>query len=182
MDILKIYNQHSDGIKKFILSMVKNEWVADDLVQETFIRVKKNMANLKDQEKIKTWIFRIAYNLCQDHFRSQNRVATREVEDCEALKSFKLTMIQKRLEQQQMGACIQDKMTLLPESLKTVLVLYDVLEFKQREISEIMDISVENVKVRLHRARKRLKIILEDACNFERDERDVLVCLPKEKG
>ena len=46
-------------------------------------------------------------------------------------------------------------------------------------MAEILDISIENVKVRLHRARKKLKAILEEKCLFEKDERAVLVCLPK---
>jgi RNA polymerase sigma-70 factor (ECF subfamily) len=70
-------------------------------------------------------------------------------------------------------------MDLLPESQRTVIELFDVLGFAQKEIAEILDITVENVKVRLHRARKNLKVILEKKCAFERDERDVLVCVPK---
>ena len=77
-----------------------------------------------------------------------------------------------------MGACVQDKIKLLPESYQTVLVLFDLMEFSHQEISEIIDISVDNVKVRLHRARKKLKTILEKECRFEVDERNVLVCDP----
>ena len=51
----------------------------------------------------------------------------------------------------------------------------------QREIADILDISVSNVKVRLHRARKRFRLILEEHCRFEVDERSVLVCDPKEE-
>ena len=57
---------------------------------------------------------------------------------------------------------------------------YDVSEFSQKEIAENLSISVENVKVRLHRARKRFKAILEEKCSFERDERNVLVCEPRD--
>ena len=77
-----------------------------------------------------------------------------------------------------MGECVQDKIRLLPESYQTVLVLFDLMEFSHQEIAEIIDISVENVKVRLHRARKKLRTILEEECTFEVDERNVLVCDP----
>jgi RNA polymerase sigma-70 factor (ECF subfamily) len=77
-----------------------------------------------------------------------------------------------------MGACVQDKIRLLPESYQTVLVLFDLMEFSHQEIAEIAGISVENVKVRLHRARKKLKTILEEECRFEVDERNVLICDP----
>ena len=87
-------------------------------------------------------------------------------------------LFQKEFEQHQMGECIQDKIRLLPESYQTVLILYDLMEFSHQEIAEIVDISVENVKVRLHRARKKLKTILEQNCRFEVDERNVLICDP----
>ena len=86
--------------------------------------------------------------------------------------------VKKEFEQHQMGACIQDKIRLLPESYQTILILYDLMEFSHQEIAEIVDISVANVKVRLHRARKKLKVILEQNCRFEVDERNVLTCDP----
>jgi RNA polymerase sigma-70 factor (ECF subfamily) len=52
------------------------------------------------------------------------------------------------------------------------------MEFSHQEIADILGITVKNVKVRLHRARKRLKTILEEKCAFERDERNVLICIP----
>ena len=73
---------------------------------------------------------------------------------------------------------LQDKIRLLPESYQTVLVLFDLMEFSHQEIAEIIGISIENVKVRLHRARKKLKVILEEECRFEVDERNVLICEP----
>jgi RNA polymerase sigma-70 factor (ECF subfamily) len=75
----------------------------------------------------------------------------------------------------------QDKIGLLPESYQTVIVLHDLMEFRHNEIAEILDISVENVKVRLQRARKKLKMILEEHCSFEVDKRNVLVCDPVTK-
>ncbi len=53
--------------------------------------------------------------------------------------------------------------------------------FTHQEIAETLGISVENVKVKLHRARKRLKTILEEKCAFERDERNVFICMPAEQ-
>ncbi len=80
-----------------------------------------------------------------------------------------------------MALCVQNRVNLLPESLRTVLILYDIMDFSHREIAEILDSTEENSKVKLHRARKRLKAILEEQCVFEVDERDVLICEPAEK-
>jgi RNA polymerase sigma-70 factor (ECF subfamily) len=88
--------------------------------------------------------------------------------------------IQKELEQRQMGECVQNQINLLPDTLRTVLVLFDIMEFGHQEIADILGLTIKNVKVRLHRARKKLKAILEEKCTFERDERNVLVCTPVE--
>jgi hypothetical protein len=70
-------------------------------------------------------------------------------------------------------------MLLLPENYRTVIWLFDVLGFTLKEIADILELSVENVKIRLHRARKKFKSILNQKCSFEKDERNVLVCEPK---
>ncbi len=73
MDFYEVYEQHYDRVRNFILASVKNRWVADDLVQETFLRVLQNLSKVRDQAKLSSWIFRIAANLCRDYFRSPTR-------------------------------------------------------------------------------------------------------------
>ena len=188
MEFWDIYDQYYTRVRKFILALVKDEWVADDLIQETFLKIQNNLKNLKDPSKLSSWIFRIAYNLCQDHFRQLKRSRKEERIDQEGMEDFKEALIQKgldiqkELEQRQMGECVQDQINLLPESLRTVLILFDIMEFSHQEIADILGITVKNVKVRLHRARNKLKDILEEACTFERDERNVLVCTPVSDG
>jgi len=178
MDFWDIYHKHYERVKKFIFALVKDEWVADDLIQETFIKVQKNLNQLREESKISSWIFRIAYNLCQDHFRKMSQSSKSDQVLVEKREILAAPLFQKEFEQHQMGECIQDKIRLLPESYQTVLILYDLMEFSHQEIAEIVDTSVENVKVRLHRARKKLKTILEQNCRFEVDERNVLICDP----
>ncbi|MFZ5570520.1 MAG: RNA polymerase sigma factor [Thermodesulfobacteriota bacterium] len=180
-DYWDIYEIYCERVRRFIILTVKDTWVAEDLLQETFIRVQKNLTQLNDSGKLKSWIFRIAYNLCQDHFRQSKRISNREepVMQIEILPHY--TSAQKMLEQQQMSACVQEQTKLLPESLRTPLLLFEILEFKQQEIAEILNISVENTKVRLHRARKQMRAILNEKCRFEKDERNVLVCEPRLK-
>jgi len=187
MEFWDIYDRYYTKVRKFILALVKDEWVADDLIQETFLKIQNNLKNLKDPFKLSSWIFRIAYNLCQDHFRQMKRSRKEERIDQEEMEDFKEALIQKgpdiqkELEKRQMGECVQDQINLLPESLRTVLVLFDIMEFNHQEIVDILGITVENVKVRLHRARRKLKPILEEKCTFDMDERNVLVCEPKDR-
>jgi RNA polymerase sigma-70 factor, ECF subfamily len=178
-DLLEIHDQYYERVRRFILSLVRDAWAADDLVQETFIKVSLKLDTLQDPSKRSSWIFRIAYNLCQDYFRGQKKGAVSDLQDPDIISILGIAPSQEKLEQHQMSACVQRQMDLLPDAYRAILILSDEKEFDLREMAEILDISIENVKVRLHRARKKLKAILEEKCLFERDERAVLVCLPK---
>ncbi len=140
MDFWDIYNKHYERVRNFIFALVKDEWVADDLIQETFIKVQKSLNQLKDETKLSSWIFRIAYNLCQDHFRKKSPSSQRKQVLSEKKGILSEPLFQRQLEQHQMSACVQDKIRLLPESYQTVLVLFDLMEFNHQEMAEILDI------------------------------------------
>ncbi len=178
MKLMEIHDQYYDRVSRFIKSLVKDEWVTEDLIQETFLRVKNNIDSVRDSSKLSSWIYRISYNLCQDYFKASKKESLKECELKEDKEAFFRVNIEKQLEQQQMGSCVQRQMELLPDSLRTVLVMYEILEFTHKEITEILEITEENSKVRLHRARKSFKKILDAKCTFETDERNVLVCEP----
>lgn len=178
MGQIENYDTYYEPVRKFILALVKDQWVADDLVQEAFIRVQKNLNQVRETAKLSSWIYKIAHNLCQDHFRKTSRLSKREQVLSEKKEILSEPLFLKTIEQHQMGECVQDKIRLLPESYQTVLAFSDLMEFSHQEIADVLDISVENVKVRLHRARRKLKTILEKECRFELDERSVLVCEP----
>jgi len=178
MDFWEIHDQYYPRVKGFILGLVRNESLADDLVQETFIRIQQNQDRLRDPSKMSSWIFRIAYNLCQDHFRKRKESSLDENGIKGKTDDSEEVGIEKEMEQRQMGQCVQDKINLLPEPLRAVIILFDTMDLSHQEIAESLGITVENVKVRLLRARKKLKAILEEECTFEVDERNVLVCEP----
>jgi RNA polymerase sigma-70 factor (ECF subfamily) len=187
MEFWEIYDQYYGKVRKFILALVKDEWAADDLIQETFLRIQEKLNTLRDPSKISSWIFSIAHHLCQDHFRQLKKAQKKESIDEEKIENLgdalvQEAFIQKELEQHEMGQCVQNQIDLLPHSLRTVLVLFDIMEFNHQEIADTLGITIQNVKVRLHRARRKLKAVLEERCAFERDERNVLVCSPIDHG
>jgi len=178
MKFWDIYYEYHPRVRKFAISFVKDEWVADDITQDTFEKVQARLDQLKDPAKLSAWIFRIAYNRCQDHFRKVQKEMRNGRNLTGLVQIQDVLPLDKKLELHQMSQCVQDKVGLLPESLRSVLTMYEVMGFRQKEIAEILEISPGNVKTRLHRARRKLKEILEKECRFEKDERNVLVCEP----
>ncbi len=161
MDFYEVYEQHYDRVRGFIMASVKNRWVADDLVQETFLRVLQNLSKVRDPAKLSSWIFRIAANLCQDYFRSPSRKLMC-FEDNPAGELPGDTSLEKKVEQYETSLLVQDLIRLLPEPLRQVIFLCDIKEESQQETAELLGITLDNLKVRLHRARKQLKAIIEE--------------------
>lgn len=178
-EFAKIYDDYFHRIRGFIRACVRDEWSCDDLTQETFIRARKHMGSLKDENKLSSWLFRIAYNACQDHFRSVNGSKKHLTALDRSMGLTNKILPDFQLEQQQMNACVYKHFQLLPEDFRTIIWLFDIQGFTHREIAKILSIDVGTLKVRLHRARKKMKSILEKACRFERDHRNTFVCVPK---
>src|SRR5512147_621019 len=135
MDLFGIHDQYYHRVRKFILASVKNESVADDLVQETFIKIQENLDRVRDPEKISSWIFRIAYHLCQDHFRTLKKSPTQE-EIHDGLVNLGETPLQKKLEQGEMSRCVQDKLGLLPEMQRGIILFAEIMDFGHQEIAD----------------------------------------------
>ncbi len=163
MDFYEVYEEYYDRVRKFILATVKNRWVADDLLQETFLRVFQNLDHLRDQAKLSSWVFRIAANLCQDYFRS----AKRSPLTCEAPPPETAPAAgspDRQVERYQLSLWVQDLVNRLPEPLRQVIFLCDIKQESYQEAAELLGISLDNLKVRLHRARKQLKAMMADKC------------------
>lgn len=178
-EFLSFYDRHYLRVGKFVASIVKNDSLADDLTQETFIRAHKSIGELKDPTKEVPWLFKIAYHLCIDYFRFAKKPSENTTHLTEEMTLSNRCMVEKELERHQMSTCVQNQILLLPKKYRSVLFLSDVFEFTNKEIAETLSLSLENVKVRLHRGRKQLKSILEKNCTFEQDDRNVLICEPK---
>jgi RNA polymerase sigma-70 factor (ECF subfamily) len=168
MDFYEVYEEYYDRVKKFILASVKNPWVADDLIQETFFRIFQNLPQLRDQSKLSSWVFRIAANLCQDYFRSAKRspVSWEDPPPGEAPGECSPEL---QVERYQLSLWVQDLVKGLPEPLRQVIILCDIKQETYQEAAALLGISLENVKVRLHRARKRLKALMAAQAHLPQD-------------
>ena len=137
MDFWEIHDQYYRRVRGFILSLVRDDSLTDDLVQETFIRIQQNQDRLRDPSKMSSWIFRIAYNLCQDHFRKRKESSLDENGIKEKAGDSEALGVEKEMEQRQMGQCVQDKINLLPEPLRQEYQIVIAGKTDSRYIGEV---------------------------------------------
>ena len=152
--------------------------MAEDITQEVFITIYKSMLGFNEQSSLSTWIYRIAVNKSLDHLRSKTRQKRSGIfnslfhrDTGEALyepADFEHPGIQ--LEHKENARYLFTAIQALPENQKTVFVLAHIEELSQKEIAEIMDVSVKAVESLLQRAKGNLRKKLE--FYYDRRKRD----------
>lgn len=174
--------RYRQALLDHIRSIVKNPTEAEDVLQEVLVKAHQSIGQLRAEGALTTWLFRIATHLGIDHLRKHSRQPEVAAEiDPKDLPSDEdgAPGLQRVVEQQEMSACVQRFLLDLPSVYRTVLLLHDLDGLTAIEIASRLGITVENAKIRLHRARAALRTALEGGCSFSRDERGVLVCEPK---
>ncbi len=184
-----IFHKHQRPIYNYLLRMTQNQTEAEDLTQETFIRVHRNLPSFRGEASLSTWLYRIATNVSFDHFR---RNSTRQDKGALSFEETDLdgkwaidetiSTAEQLAAQSEMSTCVEGFIQRLPPTYRAALVLHDLQGLKNREIVEVLDCSLSTVKIRLHRARKKLRAALNVGCDFAHDERNIFVCEPKKES
>ncbi len=166
----------SQPILRYLERYVGDRTVAEDLWQETLMRMHKGLPTFAGRSSVKTWAFAIASRVAADYFREPGRKA-RVVELDEAAElADSDRAISERLVVDEMNACVRQVIDSLPDAYRTALVLHELEGLSAEQTAEICDCSVPSAKIRIHRARLRLKEALRTQCDFYRDPDNVFRC------
>lgn len=186
LDFDRIVAEHEGRIVRYLTGFLGDAALAQDLTQETFLRAHKANEQLRDPGARTAWIYKIASNLALDHLRRRHGAdaqwhAIPESEDISddaygTAISSEDRSVEECLEQQEMAECLRLQVGELPEPLRDCLVLRDVEGLGEKPVAEILGCSVGAVKVRTHRARKKLRERLQQGCHFYQDGRGGRQC------
>jgi RNA polymerase sigma-70 factor (ECF subfamily) len=186
----EIYEEFHPKILYYI-SKVRGTHEAEDITQEVFEKVNRGLDGFKGESKLSTWIYRIATNTALDKLRSSSykhsskHTSLQEnarTDDRNTWTGQKDPSLDQQVIRKEMSDCVREYIDRLPPDYRSVLILSELEGFKNREIAEIVEISLENVKVRLHRARASLKKELDNGCEFYHNEEGTLACDRKPIG
>jgi RNA polymerase sigma-70 factor, ECF subfamily len=179
LDFQSIYEELRPKIYRY-LSRLAGRSEAEDLTQEVFAKVSQALPQFRGDSKVSTWVYRIATNTAFDRLRSSS---FQHVDDVpfqdEKPATERPPGIEEELVRKEMNDCIRQYIERLPMSYRSVVILSEEEGLTNQEIAEALGISLDTVKIRLHRARGRLKEELGSGCDFYRDERNELACEPK---
>jgi RNA polymerase sigma-70 factor (ECF subfamily) len=157
-----LVDRYKDMIFSLSLKMLKNREEAEEVAQDTFIKIFNSLSKFKGDSKFSTWIYKIAYNTCLDRLRKNKK------EDLNiSIDEFSAHLIKtmdnalSALEDKERKQTIQNCLNLLPGDENFLLTLFYFEEQSLEEIGKIMSINANNVKVKLFRSRQKLAVILK---------------------
>lgn len=166
------------------------EHEAEDLAQEVFVRVARGLPAFRGESRLSTWIYRIARNAAVDRLRAGTamRIAPSappedDADGCTGLAAAApADSAERALIRGEMNACIRNLVDELPEKDRAVLLLGAMGELRDREVAEALGVTVGTAKIRLHRARARLRRSMERRCELYRDPNNTLACDEKSRA
>lgn len=166
----RAWEQFSSKPKNFLLQRVSDEQIADDLLQETFIRIHRKLDDITDTERVSSWLFQIARNMITDHYRA----AARNQDDLTGFSESK-TDDEERNDNQMVMGWLPDLIAQLPAQYCEAVEFCKLQRIPQREIADRLGISLSGAKSRIQRGRKKLKQLLFDCCLFKWDRRGNII-------
>ncbi|WP_299051034.1 sigma-70 family RNA polymerase sigma factor [uncultured Polaribacter sp.] len=155
-----------DNYKNMVYSlaykMTKNKEEAEEISQDTFIKAYKNLSNFKGDSKFSTWLYKIAYHATLDAVKKNKRNAsTFEINEITYNQIKSVENILEGIERKERAKILNECLLKLPEEERSIIWMFYYEELSLKEIIEISGLSEANIKVKLHRARKRLLVIVE---------------------
>ncbi len=172
----QLATEHSPTLLRYLRRYVGDRTVADDLLQETLIRMARGLPDFAGRASVKTWAFSIATHVAVDYFRKPDR-RLHIVEVNEAVDLADTDRItDERIVVDEMNSCIRRVIDSLPEDYRAALVLHDLEGLTAQQVAEICTCSLATTKIRIHRARNRLKEALQQQCEFYRDGDNMFRC------
>lgn len=160
----QVWEELGAALRHFILCRVGDPHLAEDLLQDVFVRIHGHIDSLGDRERLTAWVFRITRNVVSDHFRSRQDVT--EVFD----ETTSRVAADEELESE-LGTCASMMVAELPARYQDAVRMVELEGQSQREAAERLGLSVSGAKSRVQRGHTQLKQMLLACCHIEFDRR-----------
>lgn len=158
-----IVDRYKDKAFSLLKRMLKNEFDAEEVLQDCFLKAYHSLGNFKGESKFSTWFYRIVYNTALTKLASKKRKIESEMSSLDDHLNLENDTDFIVSEKEDLTKFIHNLVNRLPERNSAIISMFYLDEMSCEEISEVMNITVSNVKVMLHRSRNALKdLIMKD--------------------
>lgn len=164
METQAIYNSFNEELYFFILKKVKSKSSANDIFQNTFLKIHDNLSTLKDENKAKSWIFQIARNEIVNYIKKESIYVEQRG-----------SIVEESFSKYQDVCCFDKFINELPKIYKETVELVYIEGKKQKEVASTLNISLENVKARIKRAKSILAKRFNECCKYKFNDNGQLI-------
>ena len=172
VDFNTVYSAFYPRILRYLARLVGPD-DAEDVSQEVFIKISRSLSDYRG-EGISSWVYRIATNAAMDRRRRASPIAIPAEE--ESLAPDSAETAEQHLVRGEMSECVRGLIDGLPDTYRDVLILSEIEGLADAEIASVIGVTLETVKIRLHRARRRLREALVARCSLYHDGDGRLLC------
>ncbi len=166
----QIWRELNNRLRQFVRSRITSIADVDDVLQSVFLSIHTRLDDLRNVDRLESWVFQITRNAVTDHFRktrdAQNDVDSL-VDDSDDTNAENVNS--------ELAGCLGTMIERLPEDQRQSLSMYELQHMSQKEIATQESISLSGVKSRIQRGRKTLKALLKACCEFQLDGRGNVV-------
>ncbi len=154
-----LWQEHKTRLHNYIARRVPDRHVADDILQDVFLKVHTSLGTVKAPGSVAAWLYRLASNAIADYYRTykpsdelpENLAAPEKRRDYTA----------------ELASCLRPFIDDLPEKYRTALVLSEIEGITQKEVARRLGLSVSGAKSRVQRGREKLRGLLSECCEIE---------------
>ena len=170
----QIWAEVHQSLRGFILRRVNNQAEAEDLLQEVFLRVHRELSQLKEPDRLISWVFQIARHVVIDHYRSADR--RREL-PAGLAADFTAEDKEGSVEEQngeakyELANCLRPMVNRLSKEYREAITLVELEGLTHQEAAARLGLSIPGMKSRVQRGRRQLKQMLDDCCLIQLDSR-----------
>lgn len=152
-----LVKRHKEKVRNIIYITMNNSALVDDIAQDVFITVYRNLKHFRFESQFTTWLYRVTVNRCKDYLRKMNvRKIFFPIEEGSEISEYSTPA-----ENNDISRIVMDAISKLPVKLRMPLILKDIEGFSYQEISETLKCEMGTVKSRIFRGREKLKEILQ---------------------
>lgn len=163
-EVTNIWTDFHKELKAFIYNKTRNSADTDDILQEVFIKIIRNIDKVNQAENLRQYLYGIVRNAINDYFRNQKQIMDLpEIEEKiteEEAQSLNNTIAE---------CCIKPFINKLPENYRDALLITEFQDVSQKELAEKLNISYSGAKSRVQRGKEKLKDLLVQCCSYKSD-------------
>ncbi len=163
-----IYNRYKSGLYYYVLKMLNEKMVAEDILQNVFMKLYKNLPLIENKESISSWLYTTARNEIYEHLRRKKSKPVFYLEDDFDVRDE--NNLESLIDNKEIQKTIEIEIEKIPVEQKEVFLLKEYSQLSYKEISAIQNIDEELVKSRLFKARKKLITRLSKILNENKNE------------